>query len=112
MAKSCPPVLGPRVVSPPLLWLVTSFIPPRVPCQDVTPGQARVFRCLAENMNDADFGNQCKYQIIYKLQRRCVRVRVLARQPTCACARGACPPASLPAHVCAWTGTCVCTWMS
>mmetsp|Transcript_34914 Transcript_34914/g.77608 ORF Transcript_34914/g.77608 Transcript_34914/m.77608 type:complete len:994 (-) Transcript_34914:752-3733(-) len=39
-------------------------------CSDVQPGQARVFRCLAENMNDADFGNNCKYQIIYKLQRR------------------------------------------
>lgn len=41
-------------------------------CKDVQPGQARVFRCLAENMNDADFSNTCKYQIIYKLQRRCV----------------------------------------
>ncbi len=39
-------------------------------CSDVQPGSARVFRCLAENMNDADFGNNCKYQIIYKLQRR------------------------------------------
>eukprot|EP00197_Chlamydomonas_leiostraca_P010927 CAMPEP_0202884756 /NCGR_PEP_ID=MMETSP1391-20130828/41312_1 /ASSEMBLY_ACC=CAM_ASM_000867 /TAXON_ID=1034604 /ORGANISM="Chlamydomonas leiostraca, Strain SAG 11-49" /LENGTH=982 /DNA_ID=CAMNT_0049567983 /DNA_START=167 /DNA_END=3115 /DNA_ORIENTATION=+ len=39
-------------------------------CKDVQPGQARVFRCLAENMNDADFSNTCKYQIIYKLQRR------------------------------------------
>ena len=27
-------------------------------------------RCLAENMNDADFGPNCKYQIVYKLQRR------------------------------------------
>ena len=39
-------------------------------CKEVQAGQARVFRCLAENMNDADFGNNCKYQIIYKLQRR------------------------------------------
>jgi Golgi apparatus protein 1 len=39
-------------------------------CKAVQVGQARVFRCLAENMNDADFGNNCKYQIIYKLQRR------------------------------------------
>ncbi len=39
-------------------------------CNQVQPGQARVFRCLAENMNDADFGSNCKYQIIYKLQRR------------------------------------------
>ena len=39
-------------------------------CRGVQPGQARVFRCLAENMNDVDFGNNCKFQIIYKLQRR------------------------------------------
>ena len=39
-------------------------------CKEVQAGQARVFRCLAENMNDADFGNNCKYQIINKLQRR------------------------------------------
>ena len=39
-------------------------------CKDVQAGQARVFRCLAENMNDADFGNNCKYQIMNKLQRR------------------------------------------
>ncbi|EFJ50582.1 hypothetical protein VOLCADRAFT_103797 [Volvox carteri f. nagariensis] len=39
-------------------------------CSAVQPGQARVFRCLAENMNDADFGSSCKYQVVYKLQRR------------------------------------------
>ncbi|GLI58992.1 hypothetical protein VaNZ11_000814 [Volvox africanus] len=39
-------------------------------CSAVQPGQARVFRCLAENMNDADFGSGCKYQVVYKLQRR------------------------------------------
>ncbi|GFR44890.1 hypothetical protein Agub_g6234 [Astrephomene gubernaculifera] len=39
-------------------------------CSAVQPGQARVFRCLAENMNDADFGSGCKYQIVSKLQRR------------------------------------------
>ena len=39
-------------------------------CDAVQPGQARVFRCLAENMNDADFGSNCKYQVINKLQRR------------------------------------------
>ncbi len=39
-------------------------------CRDVKPGSARVFRCLAENMNDPDFGGQCKYQVMYKLQRR------------------------------------------
>ena len=39
-------------------------------CREVQAGQARVFRCLAENMNDADFGNNCKYQIVNKLQRR------------------------------------------
>ncbi|KAG2452551.1 hypothetical protein HYH02_002788 [Chlamydomonas schloesseri] len=39
-------------------------------CGAVQPGQARVFRCLAENMNDADFGSNCKYQVINKLQRR------------------------------------------
>lgn len=40
-------------------------------CTGVQPGSARVFRCLAENMNDADFGSTCRYQIIQKLQRRC-----------------------------------------
>jgi golgi apparatus protein 1 len=39
-------------------------------CRDVRPGSARVFRCLAENMADADFGGGCKDQIIAKLQRR------------------------------------------
>ena len=39
-------------------------------CKEVQAGQARVFRCLAENMNDVDFGNNCKYQIVNKLQRR------------------------------------------
>jgi len=39
-------------------------------CKDVQPGQARVFRCLAENMNDADFGTPCKNIVINKLQRR------------------------------------------
>lgn len=43
-------------------------------CASVQPGQARVFRCLAENMNDADFGSGCKYQVVYKLQRRWVGV--------------------------------------
>ncbi|MEW5299471.1 MAG: hypothetical protein WDW36_002486 [Sanguina aurantia] len=42
----------------------------RMFCKEVQTGQARVFRCLAENMNDADFGNTCKYQIINKMQRR------------------------------------------
>ncbi len=41
-------------------------------CSSVAPGQARVFRCLAENMNDNDFGSSCRLQIVYKLQRRCV----------------------------------------
>lgn len=44
----------------------------RMFCKEVQTGQARVFRCLAENMNDADFGNTCKYQIINKMQRRWV----------------------------------------
>lgn len=39
-------------------------------CSEVQPGQARVFRCLAENMNDPDFGMTCRNQIITKLQRR------------------------------------------
>jgi Golgi apparatus protein 1 len=39
-------------------------------CKDVQPGQARVFRCLAENMNDADFGTNCKSIVVNKLQRR------------------------------------------
>ncbi len=39
-------------------------------CTDVTPGSARVFRCLAENLGNADYGDACKYQVITKLQRR------------------------------------------
>lgn len=38
--------------------------------REVAAGSARVFRCLAENMNDPDFGATCKYQIRNKLQRR------------------------------------------
>lgn len=29
-------------------------------CKDVAPGSARVFRCLAEKMGDADFGEECR----------------------------------------------------
>ncbi|KAG1660746.1 hypothetical protein FOA52_010620 [Chlamydomonas sp. UWO 241] len=42
----------------------------RLFCKAVSTGSARVFRCLAENMNDADFGSTCRYQVLYKLQRR------------------------------------------
>ncbi len=50
-------------------------------CSAVQPGQARVFRCLAENMNDADFGSGCKYQVVYKLQRRYDWGWYLSNQP-------------------------------
>eukprot|EP00798_Chlamydomonas_sp_ICE-L_P010489 gene10489-8455_t len=39
-------------------------------CKGVQPGSARVFRCMAENMNDPDFGNTCKSMIRSKLERR------------------------------------------
>ncbi|GFR46876.1 hypothetical protein Agub_g8517 [Astrephomene gubernaculifera] len=39
-------------------------------CSAVSPGQARVFRCLAEKMSDPDFGEPCRQEIIKKLQRR------------------------------------------
>jgi len=39
-------------------------------CKNVAPGQARVFRCLAEKMGDADFGPTCRNEIIVKLHRR------------------------------------------
>lgn len=39
-------------------------------CNDVQTGQARVFRCLADNMGDPDFGDKCKTEIGIKLQRR------------------------------------------
>eukprot|EP00798_Chlamydomonas_sp_ICE-L_P015210 gene15210-21287_t len=39
-------------------------------CKAVAPGSARVFRCLAENIKDADFGSKCKNQVVNKLQRR------------------------------------------
>lgn len=41
-------------------------------CKGVSAGQARVFRCMAENMNDPDFGTTCKTMIRSKLERRCV----------------------------------------
>lgn len=41
-------------------------------CGAVQPGGARVFRCLAENLGDGDFGNTCRTDMIRKLQRRCV----------------------------------------
>lgn len=50
-------------------------------CAAVQPGQARVFRCLAENMNDADFGSGCKNQVMYKLRRRWV----LSMKSICTC---------------------------
>ncbi|GAX78146.1 hypothetical protein CEUSTIGMA_g5588.t1 [Chlamydomonas eustigma] len=39
-------------------------------CKGVAPGQARMFRCLAENMGDHDFGETCREEIMDKLQRR------------------------------------------
>ncbi|MEW5311455.1 MAG: hypothetical protein WDW38_003169 [Sanguina aurantia] len=39
-------------------------------CKGVATGQARVFRCLAEKMGDADFGDSCRGEIVQKLQRR------------------------------------------
>ena len=39
-------------------------------CRRVAPGQARVFRCLVENMASADFGDSCKGVIMQKLNRR------------------------------------------
>ncbi|KXZ55868.1 hypothetical protein GPECTOR_2g1419 [Gonium pectorale] len=39
-------------------------------CVGVAPGQARVFRCLAEKMSDPDFGEACRKEITTKLQRR------------------------------------------
>ncbi len=42
-------------------------------CRGVEPGQARVFRCLAENMGSGDFGDVCRSQIKQKIERRWVR---------------------------------------
>eukprot|EP00879_Flechtneria_rotunda_P002629 GHRR01002831.1.p1 GENE.GHRR01002831.1~~GHRR01002831.1.p1 ORF type:complete len:772 (+),score=213.92 GHRR01002831.1:193-2316(+) len=39
-------------------------------CKSVAPGSARVFRCLAEKLADPDFGAQCRFEVISKLQRR------------------------------------------
>ncbi|KAG2498297.1 hypothetical protein HYH03_003558 [Edaphochlamys debaryana] len=39
-------------------------------CSMVSPGQARVFRCLAEKMGDPDFGDACRKEITTKLLRR------------------------------------------
>lgn len=39
-------------------------------CKDVATGSGRVFRCLAEHLEDGDFGDACKSQIANKLQRR------------------------------------------
>ena len=64
-------------------------------CSEVQPGSARVFRCLAENMNDADFGANCKYQIIYKLQRRQVSITPLLIPPPPSPPLSGPPPPSL-----------------
>ncbi|EFJ50973.1 hypothetical protein VOLCADRAFT_103617 [Volvox carteri f. nagariensis] len=42
----------------------------RVFCGSVSPGQARVFRCLAEKISDPDFGEPCRKEITSKLLRR------------------------------------------
>ncbi|PNH09949.1 Golgi apparatus protein 1 [Tetrabaena socialis] len=39
-------------------------------CGTVDPGEARVFRCLAEKLSDPDFGDACRKEIVDKLQRR------------------------------------------
>ncbi|WIA10933.1 hypothetical protein OEZ85_011098 [Tetradesmus obliquus] len=39
-------------------------------CRGVAPGSARVFRCLAENMASADFGQACQISVMRKLRRR------------------------------------------
>lgn len=39
-------------------------------CSDVSNGNGRVFRCLAEHAGDADFGETCKAEISAKLRRR------------------------------------------
>jgi Golgi apparatus protein 1 len=39
-------------------------------CSTVAAGGARVFRCLADNMNDPDFGSKCRNDILTKLLRR------------------------------------------
>lgn len=36
----------------------------------VAPGSARMFRCLAENMASADFGQACQISVMRKLRRR------------------------------------------
>ncbi|KAG1658887.1 hypothetical protein FOA52_000675 [Chlamydomonas sp. UWO 241] len=42
----------------------------RVFCKDVSPGDARLFRCLAERSGDADFGGPCRSEVQSKLHRR------------------------------------------
>lgn len=39
-------------------------------CSDVRPGAARVFRCLAHSMANADFGSACRGAMLTKLRRR------------------------------------------
>jgi len=39
-------------------------------CKGVVPGGARMFRCLAEKVSDADFGEVCRKEVVGKLQRR------------------------------------------
>ncbi len=45
-------------------------------CGSVAPGGARVFRCLAENMGNTDFGNACRDAIGTKLRRRSANWRL------------------------------------
>jgi Golgi apparatus protein 1 len=78
-------------------------------CKEVAPGQARVFRCLAENLGNADYGDACKYQVVMKLQRRCGpaagataalldALGLAARPPIAAAARPPFPPPLPPPH--------------
>jgi Cysteine rich repeat len=39
-------------------------------CAEVATGNARVFRCLVQNLGKPDFGSLCRDTIIRKLQRR------------------------------------------
>lgn len=42
----------------------------KVFCEEVNTGQARVFRCLVQNLGQPDFGASCTAEVTRKLQRR------------------------------------------
>jgi hypothetical protein len=81
-------------------------------CGEVEAGNARVFRCLVQNLGRSDFGDTCRKTILQKLSRRqenwkldvnlrTVRLHLLS-DCMCACTPRTDVPARLHAACGAW----------